>query len=196
MAKLSSGAQALFKLCALLVGHREIDSRAKAERHAARTLAAAANSGQTRGTGASCSRGRKLLAASLGVSDLGAISSPLREVEIAQRSPTPRDASAGRSHVYQRAERAEGISLAPGIVPKGQSRRARRPAAHRHQTPQSRLWEAFGEVSRGSIGRTEWSHRPFHTHTGCTCLEGGNGCGRAACGAMPELVANTPLRVW
>ena len=23
-----------------------------------------------------------------------------------------------------------------------------------------------------------------------------NGCGRAACGAMPELVANTPLRVW
>ena len=104
-------------------------------------------------------------AASLGVSDLGAISSPLREVEIAPRSPTPRDASAGRSHVYQRAERAKGISLAPGIVPKGQSRRARRPAAHRHQTPQSRLWEAFGEVSRGSIGRTEWSHRPFHTHT-------------------------------
>ena len=34
-----------------------------------------------------------------------------------------------------------------------------------HQTPQSRLSEAFGEVSRGSIGRTEWSHRPFHTHT-------------------------------
>ena len=73
--------------------------------------------------------------ASLGVSDLGAISSPLREVEIAPRSPTPRDASAGRSHVYQRAEHAKGISLAPGIVPKGQSRRARRTAAHRHQTP-------------------------------------------------------------
>ena len=25
---------------------------------------------------------------------------------------------------------------------------------------------------------------------------GQRGCGRAACGAMPELVANTPLRVW
>ena len=35
-------------------------------------------------------------AASLGVSDLGAISSQLREVEIAPRSPTPRDASSGR----------------------------------------------------------------------------------------------------
>ena len=32
----------------------------------------------------------------LGVCDLGAISSPLREVEIAPRSPTPRDASSGR----------------------------------------------------------------------------------------------------
>ena len=107
-------------------------------------------------------------AASLGVSDLGAISSPLREVEIAPRSPTPRDASAGRSHVYQRAEHAKGISLAPGIVPKGQSRRARRPAAHRHQplwALQSRLSEAFGEVSRGSIGQTECSHGPFRTHT-------------------------------
>ena len=57
-----------------------------------------------------------------------------REVEIAPRSPTPRDTSAGRSHVYQRVEHAKGTSLAPGIVPKGQSRRARRPAAHRHQT--------------------------------------------------------------
>ena len=104
-------------------------------------------------------------AASLGVGDLGSISSPLREVEIAPRSPTPRDAPAGRSHVYQRAEHATCISLAPGIVPKGPSRRARRPAAHRPQTPQSRLWEAFGGVSRGSIGQTEWSHRPFHTHT-------------------------------
>ena len=104
-------------------------------------------------------------AASLGVGDLGSISSPLREVEIAPRSPTPRDAPAGRSHVYQRAVHATGISLAPEIVPKGPSRRARRPAAHRHQTPQSRLWEAFGGVSRGSIGQTEWSHRPFHTHT-------------------------------
>ena len=88
-----------------------------------------------------------------------------REVEIAPRSPTPRDAPAGRSHVYQRAKHAKGISLAPGIVPKGPSRRARRPAAHRHQTTQSRHWEAFGEVSRGSIGQTEWSHGPFRTHT-------------------------------
>ena len=104
-------------------------------------------------------------AASLGVSDLGVILSPLREVEFALKSPTPRDAPAGRSHVYQRAVHATGISLAPEIVPKGPSRRARRPAAHRHQTPQSRLWEAFGGVSRGSIGQTEWSHRPFHTHT-------------------------------
>ena len=30
----------------------------------------------------------------------------------------PRDALAGRSHVYQRAKDAKGISLAPGIVPK------------------------------------------------------------------------------
>ena len=103
--------------------------------------------------------------ASRGVGDLGAISTSRSGLEIAPRSLTPSEAALGRSHVYQRAEHAKGISLAPGIVPKGQSRRARRPAAHRHQTPQSRLWEAFGEVSRGSIGRTEWSHRPFHTHT-------------------------------
>ena len=88
-------------------------------------------------------------AASLGLSDLGAISSQLREVEIAPRSPTPRDASAGRSHVYQRAERAEGISLAPGIVPKGQSRRARRPAAHRHQPPPGAPKPTSGGFWRG-----------------------------------------------
>ena len=56
-------------------------------------------------------------------------------LEIAPRSPTPSEAALGRSHVYQRAKHAKGISLAPGIVPKGPSRRARRPAAHRHQTP-------------------------------------------------------------
>ena len=50
--------------------------------------------------------------ASLGVRDLGAISSPLREVEIAPRSPTPRDASSGRSQVNQRAEHAKGIHIA------------------------------------------------------------------------------------
>ena len=77
------------------------------------------------------------------------ISSPLREVEIAPRSPTPRDASAGRSHVYQRAEHAKGISLAPGIVPKGQSRRARRPAAHRHQTPPGAPKPTSGGFWRG-----------------------------------------------
>ena len=50
-------------------------------------------------------------AGSLGMGDLGAISSPLREVEIVSRSPTPRsDAPAGRSHVYQRAKHAKGIS--------------------------------------------------------------------------------------
>ena len=88
-------------------------------------------------------------AASLGVSDLGAISSPLREVEIAPRSPTPRDAPAGRSHVYQRAKHAKGISLAPGIVPKGPSRRARRPAAHRHQPPPGAPKPTFGGFWRG-----------------------------------------------
>ena len=56
------------------------------------------------------------------------------------------EAALGRSHVYQRAKHAKGISLAPGIVPKEPSRCAWRPAAHRHQTTQSRLWEAFGGV--------------------------------------------------
>ena len=87
--------------------------------------------------------------------DLGAISSPLREVEIAPKALTPSEAALDRSHLNQRAKHAKGISLAPGIVPKGPSRRARHPAAHRHQTPQSRLWEAFGEVLRGSIGQAE-----------------------------------------
>ena len=48
-------------------------------------------------------------------------------LEIAPRSPTSREAALSRSHVYQRAKRAKGISLAPGIVPKGPSRCARRP---------------------------------------------------------------------
>ena len=73
--------------------------------------------------------------ASRGVGDLGAISTSRSGLEIAPRSLTPSEAALGRSHVYQRAEHAKGISLAPGIVPKGQSRRARRTAAHRHQTP-------------------------------------------------------------
>ena len=107
-------------------------------------------------------------AASLGVSDLGAISSPLREVEIAPRSPTPRDASAGRSHVYQRAEHAKGISLAPGIVPKGQSRRARRPAAHRHQTLKADFGRLLARchvaVSGEQSGPTGRSPHPYMMH--------------------------------
>ena len=138
-------------------------------------------------------------AASLGVSDLGAISSPLREVEIAPRSPTPRDASAGRSHVYQRAEHAKGISLAPGIVPKGQSRRARRPAAHRHQTLKAdfgrllaRCHVAVSGEQSGPTGRST----PIHDAQ--SCLGGGNGCGRGqhAGRCQRVIVANTPLRVW
>ena len=113
-----------------------------------------------------------------------------REVEIAPRSPTPRDASAGRSHVYQRAEHAKGISLAPGIVPKGPSRRARLPAAHRHQTPLGApkpTSGGFGELSRGSLGQTEWSHWPFRTHT-LGRGQWARQCSSAACEALPELV--------
>ena len=84
--------------------------------------------------------------ASRGVGDLGAISTSRSGLEIAPRSLTPSEAALGRSHVYQRAERAEGISLAPGIVPKGQSRRARRPAAHRHQPPPGRSKADFGRL--------------------------------------------------
>ena len=52
------------------------------------------------------------------MSAFGAISTSRSGLEIAPRSPMPRDALAGRSHVYQRAKDAKGISLAPGIVPK------------------------------------------------------------------------------
>ena len=68
---------------------------------------------------------------------------------LAPRSLTPSEAALGRSHVYQRAEHAKGISLAPGIVPKGQSRRARRPAAHRHQTPPGAPKPTSGGFWRG-----------------------------------------------
>ena len=87
--------------------------------------------------------------ASRGVGDLGAISTSRSGLEIAPRSLTPSEAALGRSHVYQRAERAEGISLAPGIVPKGQSRRARRPAAHRHQPPPGAPKPTSGGFWRG-----------------------------------------------
>ena len=87
--------------------------------------------------------------ASRGVGDLGAISTSRSGLEIAPRSLTPSEAALGRSHVYQRAEHAKGISLAPGIVPKGQSRRARRPAAHRHQTPPGAPKPTSGGFWRG-----------------------------------------------
>ena len=87
--------------------------------------------------------------ASRGVDDLGAISTSRSGLEIAPRSLTPSEAALGRSHVYQRAEHAKGISLAPGIVPKGQSRRARRTAAHRHQTPPGAPKPTSGGFWRG-----------------------------------------------
>ena len=61
---------------------------------------------------------------------ISARSRTLREVEIAPRSHVPQQVPAGRSYVHRRAERASGISLAPGIAPNCSSRRARRRAAH------------------------------------------------------------------
>ena len=136
-------------------------------------------------------------AASLGVGDLGSISSPLREVEIAPRSPTPRDAPAGRSHVYQRAVHATGISLAPGIVPKVPSRRARRPAAHRHQIPQSRLWEALAgcdvAVSGKQSGLTGRS-TPIHDAYAWARAMGAAGSMRGDARVSGEYA--TTVRVW
>jgi hypothetical protein len=55
----------------------------------------------------------------------------LREVEIAPRSHMPQQVPAGRIYVHRRTDRATGIFLAPGIVPNGWCRRARRRAARR-----------------------------------------------------------------
>ena len=99
--------------------------------------------------------------ASRGVGDLGAISTSRSGLEIAPRSLTPSEAALGRSHVYQRAEHAKGISLAPGIVPKGQSRRARRTAAHRHQTPPGAPKPTSGGFWRG-VTRQYRANRESH----------------------------------
>ena len=137
--------------------------------------------------------------ASRGVGDLGAISTSRSGLEIAPRSLTPSEAALGRIHVYQRAERAEGISLAPGIVPKGQSRRARRPAAHRHQPPPGApkptsggFWRGLTRQYRANRVVPQAVPHPYMMHM----LGRGQWVrqGRPACGAMPELVANTPLR--
>ena len=62
---------------------------------------------------------------------ISARSRPLREVDIAPRSPMPHQVPAGRIYVHRRAERATGISLAPKIVPNGSHGRAPRRAARR-----------------------------------------------------------------
>ena len=115
--------------------------------------------------------------ASRGVDDLGAISTSRSGLEIAPRSLTPSEAALGRSHVYQRAEHAKGISLAPGIVPKGQSRGARTvhggapspnppPGPGRSKADFGRLLARYHEaVSGKQSGLREWSHGPFRTHT-------------------------------
>ena len=145
-----------------------------------------------------------LKAGSLGMGDLGAISSPLREVEIVPRSPTPRDALAGRSHVYQRAKHAKGISLAPGIVPKGPStgahgarrRTGTKPPCAPLGAPKPTS-KGFGRgVTRQFIGQTEWSHGPFRTHIHNTYAWAGPRWARQwlqHAKPLPELVANTPL---
>ena len=102
----------------------------------------------------------------------------MAEVEIAPRCPAlrhrerSREAASGRSHVYHRAKHATGISLAVGIVPKAHTgaHGARRRTVYEEKPVgglelQNRHWEAFSEVSLGSIGQTEWSHRPFRIHT-------------------------------
>jgi hypothetical protein len=145
-------------------------------------------------------------AASLGVSDLGAISSPLREVEIAPRSPTPRDGPAGRSHVYQCAVHATEISLAPGIVPKGPSgaHGARRRTVTKRKPPiKPTLWEAFGGVSRGSIGQKQSGptgrSTPIYDAYAWGWARAIGAAGHSMRSDVPELysVANctTPLRV-
>ena len=116
----------------------------------------------------------------------------------------PLDAPAG-SHVDQRAEHAKGIHV---------SRRARRPAAHRHQHRPGRLsptggpgapkadfrrllarrHEAVSGKQSGLTGRSALIHAAYMMHVSM-CLRRANGHGSAACGAMPELAANTPPRV-
>ena len=85
-------------------------------------------------------------AASSGVGDLGTISSPLREVEIATRSPTPRDAPAGCSHVYQRAKHAKGLS-ARNRPERPIQARTQRPAARTVTNPPKGIAKAdFGRL--------------------------------------------------
>ena len=124
-----------------------------------------------------------------------------REVEIAPRSPTPRDTSAGRSHVYQRVEHAKGTSLAPGIVPKGQSRRAHgaRRRTYRHQTLKAdfgrllaRCHVAVSGEQSGPTGRSTPIH-DAHAWAGAMGAAPAEGSMR---GDARVSVANTPLRVW
>jgi len=63
----------------------------------------------------------------------------------------PQQVPADRSYVHRRAERATGISLAPGIIPNGSRGRARRRAARRHQTRSPPLPPNFSHAPLGAV---------------------------------------------
>ena len=128
-------------------------------------------------TDASCAHAQALPARG-GISrrwcDIGAISTSRSGLEIAPRSLTPSEAAFWAIATYIPAcEARQGhIASARNRPERPIQARARRPAAHRHQAPPATpkptlggFWRGVTEVSRGSIGQTEWSHGPFHTHT-------------------------------